>query len=214
MATKEQDQAIREYAALMTEVDLRITAINVGTMNQIPLNSYLVQEFCYLQLRMICEIVALGCRLAHGDVVKLDSKRLQSEWSAEKIFDRLGKLHPDFFPYTIKITPTAGGGGVTISPLQPQPLSKSEFLSLYGRCGDWLHRGSFKKMFVVRKPISVSYSEITKAAQSLVNLLSNHSIFLFDGTTSIHCSMRGPGGHPRVAIAESVPGQPPLTSTF
>src|SRR5690242_15713425 len=68
MPTKSQNDAMNLYAGLMTEIKVRINAINTGTMNQIPVPPPLVKEFCFLQIRMICELVALGCLVAHGDI--------------------------------------------------------------------------------------------------------------------------------------------------
>jgi hypothetical protein len=55
-------------------------------------------EFCFLQFRMICEGIALGCLLAHGDMPGTQASRLQREFSAERIMRLLQTLHPKFYP--------------------------------------------------------------------------------------------------------------------
>ena len=57
------------YAALMEEVKIRIDVIKiiVGT-TPVPMPSTLMREYCFLQLRMICELIALGCLTAHGEI--------------------------------------------------------------------------------------------------------------------------------------------------
>src|ERR1017187_2239008 len=67
------DSRLREatnlYAFFMAEIKVRIGAINAigGTIeHRVP--ALIVREFCFLQFRMICELIALGCLTAHGDI--------------------------------------------------------------------------------------------------------------------------------------------------
>ncbi|MEO8683978.1 MAG: hypothetical protein ABI414_03965, partial [Devosia sp.] len=69
MATQEQLAASVLYANIMAEVKYRTDAIDAGTGGKLPLSAPLIREFCYLQLRMICELIALGClvtAIVHG----------------------------------------------------------------------------------------------------------------------------------------------------
>jgi|SRR5882724_2304781 len=59
-------------------------------------------EFCYLQLRMLCELIAVGCLVVHGDVE--GTKGLCKVWAADKVMKRLEKLHPDFYPHPMVFT--------------------------------------------------------------------------------------------------------------
>lgn len=62
-------EAASLYADLMNEVKVRIAAIDAGTGGLLgALPAPIVQEHCYLQLRMCCELIALGCLVAHGDI--------------------------------------------------------------------------------------------------------------------------------------------------
>ncbi len=65
---KEETEAASLYAGLMEEALIRISAMDHGTTNKTGLASPFVQEFCYLQLRKLTEIVAIACLVAHGDI--------------------------------------------------------------------------------------------------------------------------------------------------
>jgi hypothetical protein len=56
------------YADLMDEARLRIHAMRDAIAERDHWVPRLLQEFAYLQLRMLCEIIAVGCLVAHGDV--------------------------------------------------------------------------------------------------------------------------------------------------
>jgi hypothetical protein len=66
MPTESQIAASHLYANLMEEIKIRTGAIDIGTSGQLPLMAPLVTEFCFLQLRMICELIALGCKIARN----------------------------------------------------------------------------------------------------------------------------------------------------
>jgi hypothetical protein len=58
----------------------------------------LTGEFCYFQLRIICELIALACLTAHGDIQGTKSNRLQEAYQADLIIKALTKLHAKFYP--------------------------------------------------------------------------------------------------------------------
>src|SRR3981081_1197973 len=90
------------YANLMDEVKVRIDCIDKAVHGRAHMPGPLVREFCYLQLRVLCELIALSCLVAHGDIAVKYSKRIGKEWSADKIIDQLTILHPNFYPQPIR----------------------------------------------------------------------------------------------------------------
>jgi hypothetical protein len=101
MPTKEQIAAQGLYANILEEIKLRISAINHCTLGRSGLAPPFVKDFCYLQIRMLCELVALGCLVAHGDVKETSTNSMRRQWSADKIMDSLERLHPDFYPKAV-----------------------------------------------------------------------------------------------------------------
>jgi hypothetical protein len=206
MATQSELKALELYGGLMEEVKLRIGAIDHCTLNRSGLAPHFVKDFCYLQLRMICELIAIGCLVAHGDIVEAAPKELTKHWSADRIMESLGALHPHFYPKPIRKTRTPSGWHV--EPIE-YPLSKTAFLDMYGKCGNALHRGNLRKLLKGQFPIHVNYPDITAKAQKILDLLANHMMITKAGATVILCVLHNPSDNNRaqVAIAEIPEGQ-------
>lgn len=206
MPTAEQLQAGGLYKAIMEEIKLRIDAINSGITGQLPLIPPFVREFSYLQIRMVCELVALGCLVAHGDIQATKTKKLQKEWSAEKIIEQLETLHPYFFPQPVH--QSVDGNHHHLQGISPPSLTKDEFLRLYNECGDVLHRGSAKKL-LGNTSVQVDYNSITALAQKLNDLLQIHIVVMLGGKTMFVCALRiaDDNNNVQVVVAEWKPPQ-------
>ena len=201
MPTPVQVEAQNNYAAISEEINIRVDAINHCALGQSRLPPPFVVEFCYLQIRMICELVALGCLVAHGDLDQ--SRALRKEWSAGEIIKRLENLHPKFYPYAIVQTKTAAG--LHIHRHDPQPLPKDDFLTLYGKLGDVLHRGSLKKLMKPNIPHQTKFPEVVKKLQKLIDMLSSHAIVMQSGKQMFLAMLKNADDNfrPQVAITES-----------
>jgi hypothetical protein len=199
MPTQKQLAASQLYANLMEEIKIRISAIDAGTGGTLLVEPPFVREFCFLQIRMVCELIALGCLVAHGDIAATDAKRLHKQWAADKIMDELGALHPEFFPYPMRQGRNAIGH--TLDAINPSPLPKSELLRLYWKCGDVLHRGSLKKILSGRIPIQIHYPEITALAQKINDLLEVHALFMAGADMAFICVLRNSDDNFRVQVA-------------
>ncbi len=108
---------------------MRILSINTIVSGTTSLPQWQTAELCYLQLRMLCELVALGCLLAHGDIEASKSKKFQKGYAADDILKQLEQLHPDFYPHPI--TCTFSPGNVHIERVQSGYLTKHELITLY-----------------------------------------------------------------------------------
>lgn len=129
------------YHSLMEEIKGRVSSLNVAVTNQLPLPTPSVREFCFLQLRYICELIALGCLAAHGDIKDTHAAKCQDQYSADTILSMLERLHSDYYPYPCDLL------GHKIELVNNgNALSKNELIKLYGQCGDVLHRGKMKKI--------------------------------------------------------------------
>jgi len=202
--TKQQNDAANLYADLLNEANARIESINTGIGGALGFSSVLVREYCYLQLRMLCELIALGCLTAHGDIQATQTAKFQTEYAADKIIKKLGELHPNFYPHAVrlKITPHH----VHFDRIEHGFLTKSELVDLYHKCGDRLHRGSAKKLLADKKKTQPpNYTDIINWTSKIVTLLSQHHIASFDNLTHFICMAKSEssGGLAQVAIAQS-----------
>ena len=210
--SKSDVETVKLYTSLMEEIKIRIHTINTLAGGPTELMPIIVQEICFLQLRLICELIALGCLAAHGDIKATEASKFRKEYSADKILTQLQGLHSDFYPFpTRDITPPGKGGSVIQLELLKDGnfLKKFELLKLYGQTGNHLHRGSMKKLLSPSTPINSSYSEISKWAIKIVDLLEFHTISRLSGNPLV-CVMKNTLQAGRVTVQIYGPG-PPLT---
>jgi hypothetical protein len=78
-------QALDTYSWLMDEAKQRLSAVDTALAGQTGLPNGAIIEFCFLQLRMLCELIALGCLTAHGD---LQAGKLKKSHKADQIIRR------------------------------------------------------------------------------------------------------------------------------
>lgn len=169
------------YASLMTEINNRVDNINLAVSGTLGFSDPMrAQEFCYLQIRMVIENIALAALVAHGDMQGVSS--LHNAWSADKIMNRLERLHGNFYP---KSCIQVGGDKSKIE--YKQGIEKSELLKIYNTCGEKLHRG---KLANIKNPKEVNFIVVVDYVQKIYDFLNMHSIFLSDNKTLILCIMR------------------------
>ena len=201
-------EAPKLYANIMEEIKIRIAAIDLGTGGKLPLLApVFVTEFSFLQLRMICELIALGCLVAHGNLKQ--SKKLKKEWAADKIIEEMEKLHLDFFPRPVRYTQIKEGFRFD---LVPGRLTKEGLIELYHECGNHLHRGNVKKLLKAKMPVQVHFPEITARAQKLHDLLAQHVVSTIGNEKHFICVLRNANNNmqAQVTIAEKTKEPPEL----
>lgn len=148
----------------------------------------ILAEFCCLQLRYICELIAVGCLVAHGEL-RGNSRQLLRKWHAGEIIRHLEKVHPDFYPLPTKQILGGDGKVNRLEPINEPYLSKIDLIQEYGWLGNQLHIGNFKK-FVSRSNRDVEFSKIDQLATKIRNLLNHHCIQLIDSDFQIWTIMQ------------------------
>lgn len=203
--TANDEKSLRTlYANLMDEVKVRIHCIDRAVNGQTGFPGPIVREFCYGQLRLLCELIALSCLVAHGDIPATYSKRLGKEWSAETIFEQLEKLRPHFYPIPVRQRSRGLFGTVqqhNIEGINPMPLPKEALLELYGKCHQQLHRGNVRKLLNSATPIDVStnFPEIISWAQRINDQLDFHLIAISEEKL-IFCVLRNIDDNHKVQV--------------
>jgi hypothetical protein len=172
---KELEKSCRVYARLMEEIKRRqsvIAQVLNGTMTMPQMAAF---EFCYLQLRKICEVFALGCLAAHGDIPEVRSK-LQTTYNADQIMKHLARIHSRFYPVPSKQTVDhITQKPIAVTPITAGFLTKDELQSLYGQCGNYLHRGSIRQLLGKWEP-TLDFEKISVWNSKIVTLLNHHQI--------------------------------------
>ena len=161
------------YADLMDEARLRIHAMRDAIAARDHWVPRLLQEFSYLQLRMLCELIAVGCLVAHGDVRDPSTLKL---WKPQDVIKRLEQLNRDFYPRGVRFQKLPSGDTQLDDYNVPQ-LTKTELIKLWNRSGDFLHRGKAETLIAAHgKVLNVNLDTIIQYGQKILNLLEQHII--------------------------------------
>lgn len=187
MPTKRQLTIIENYRLMMEEAKLRLASIDAalsGLITIIPLPA--LREFCFLQLRMLSELVALACLTAHGDIPATKSKKLLEEWSPDRILSELERLHPNFYPIPAQQAARVGAEDRHFVPLEGDYLSRAELVRLYNMCGGKLHRGSIRLLLKPERH-APDHEDIREWRRKIGALLRIHFIALLDPNVRIVC---------------------------
>jgi len=163
------------YADLLDETRTRIDFVTncIKRCDEWP--PIVLQEFCYLQYRMLCEYIAIMCMIAHGDI---KTGAAMKEWRPPDIIERLQTLDPNFYPKGIRIVVHPETKVAHLEDYNVPQLTKEELVKLWERSGDVLHLGKLKRVLRKHgKDIQVNVTELMGICQKIINLLDNHVIF-------------------------------------
>jgi hypothetical protein len=146
-----------------------------------PMHDVLVAEFCFLQIRYCCEILALGCVAIHLDASL--ARSLEKERDAKAIMKPFDKTKPNFFPLPVKVAHTDATATHNDDHVEGA-LTKQELLETYSRLGDALHIGHLKKYKAARLP-AYDLKQVDDFMRKLTRLLDRHTYTFEDGAHMI-----------------------------
>jgi hypothetical protein len=189
MTDEELDRACIAYGALMGEVKFRLRWIDFALQGRTELPPPLVREYSFLQLRMICELIALGCLVIHGDIEQTKTKKFKTH-AADEILDNLELLTPDFYPRPFYVDPQSQPGTkALLFPPESTYLTKPQLLNLYRKkCGTALHKGKLSRL--IAKPPDDDFSEIPKHSKLIFGLLHTHYVMFSQNTKGVFCEFQ------------------------
>lgn len=203
MLTSDQEVILRTYTNLMDEARKRLSWIDHIISGKAGLDPVIAKECAYSQIRLTCELVALGCLVAHGDIPETKTPKLQKLWSAPTIISELGKLHPDFFPNprTLKLVRP---GQWHFDHVAHDYLTKDRLLELYGRAGDALHRGHLKNILSGASVPTPDLVGVKSDFDALLGLLLIHEMSLSNGDRFV-CQLNNADGKVQALLATRNP---------
>ncbi|WP_043062411.1 hypothetical protein [Brucella anthropi] len=185
--TENEAERLNAYKKLMKEIRRRVEAIEAIVNQETGLEARFAREAAYLQLRMACETVALGCVIAHAGFSDLQAAKLQKEYAADKIMGVLSGLHDRFYPQPISVLQKEAGR-VSIEDGSIEHLSKEDLKALYRKCGQALHRGTPAAIISGEKIEKDWISFVMRQTQLLLNLLASHVIVMRGDQRAIFCN--------------------------
>ena len=182
------DELMSYYKNAMIEIKRRNKAIYDALNGFDPGQpKIIIAEFCYLQIRFICELIALGCLVIHGDIQN-NNRKINKEWHAGNLIRNLGRLHPEFYPFPTKPILNSQGKVERWDDIKDGFLSKRDLIKTYGMLGNRLHKGNLKNL-ILGKNYEINFDEIHKIATNIRNLLSHHNIRMMNPNFMIVTSM-------------------------
>ncbi|MFN4275859.1 MAG: hypothetical protein ACK4FJ_06130 [Ferrovibrio sp.] len=209
---------VTRYLDLMVEIKQRIAIIDSVIDRSEKGGNYLppraTYEVLYLQLRYICELIALGSLLMHEDIPATRSATMMKTYAADHIMTMLHKLKPDFYP-----TPIAGAQtrklsvlpGETqprkhhhITPLKEGYLGRDDLKRLYAKTGEVLHQGTLKTLLSGQKR-EIDFTAITDWRDKIIALLKEHIISIGDGDVKVIVQMRPLGERAEATTSIAAP---------
>jgi hypothetical protein len=199
MSAFDEPTAVHSYLKLMHEVVIRLDLISHACNGHLNLTPPYAFEYCFLQYRRICELLALGCLQLHGDLPDTKSSAIAKEWNAERIMNLLHRKHPYAFPQCVIATKTPGGWSY-VANSKPNAMTFAEFKSLYNKCGLVLHRGTIRSIEAETPLVKSDYDQVIQWSHKIVDLLNQHFISRADGKGLYFVSLKTESGGPACSV--------------
>jgi hypothetical protein len=174
------------YADLMQEIKERLYTIEDVLSGRTAIRGPLAHEFCFLQLRIICECISYACVIAHAYIKELQNPKFQKEWSADMLMKKL-----------------VTKGNVQLSEIDTPYLTKANLQELNGICGAKLHRGSPEKYAFnpTLERLAADRQTIIDFSNKVFRLVESHLMTNRDQTRFILCQFRERGVPVTVSFA-------------
>lgn len=174
-----REEAAAVYAAVMDEIKVRISAarseLSILYEKQPDPTAFVHAEAAYLQVRFVCELIALGALTAHHDAPGAASKSFQDEWHADQLLKKLADINVESFPRAVR--PKSTDEPLNLEFNDGAQLTREQLGMIYGRCGNFLHRGRLRRgPKGLRRPYDVK--QIEDWLDGLIGLLEYHVILI------------------------------------
>ena len=144
-------------------------------------------EFCVLQIRKVLELIAFSSLVSDTDVYREKLINIEKMWNAKHILADIERIHPDFYPKPIVIDED---DKEIWNDRQGPYLTRDEFVKVYDRCGKFLHEDSpYKTEKEIHNEYEQLWNDIGEWGQLIINLLSNHTIHLYNQKDLFFISM-------------------------
>jgi len=188
---KRYDELLGLYVKNMNRLKWRMKAVSdVRCRKKVTTYDFTDAEFCILQYRKILELIALSSLVSDADVYREKLGRIEKMWNAKLILKDIERIHPNFYPVAVRTDPND-----KLSWIIPQEpcLTKEKFITVYDKCGKYLHETSpflaDKELYFDTLPL---WENIFTWERLIINLLSAHNVYLYNSNCIFHINMGGP----------------------
>jgi hypothetical protein len=142
---------------------------------------------------MLCETIAVGCLVAHGDVTHRGTLK---SWKVPEIMKALEELNADFYPRGVRFRKIETE--THLDDYNVPQLSKDELIKLWEQSGSFLHRGSAKNLISEKdKILNVDLNTVIQHGQKILNLLEQHIISSADKKVHLLVALASEDANPK-----------------
>lgn len=166
---KTSEERAKVYLHCMAEIKERLRVIEKVSNEDIQI--LFAKEICYLELRFICELIAIACLTAQGDFKT--QRAFTEEYSPPKIFSALKDIYPQFFPKDAEVISQPGRHHVE-SGHKLDAYGESDIVSLWNEAGSHLHRASVNHYLKKTFTGTPDLSGVAAHVSGIVRLLESH----------------------------------------
>jgi len=171
------DEALDKYLQQMSVVKMRQSVIsNILKKRNSTGYVYSDIEISVLEIRKIIELIAMGSLVSNIEDFSKIHDKYATYWNARLMFKDIERINKDFFPEPISIKKSKKVDEFV--KLKSGYLNKEEAISLYLKCGEFLHEDN-----PYRKPHDIEYyrNNLPIWNSKIINLLNRHLIHLCNG---------------------------------
>lgn len=186
MLDLDASQRADQYVKFFEEIKHRFEIIDFferpGSAGNHVLPEAFALETCYLQIRLICELIALACLVGHGPSLGDEVDPLKKFYKPQEIMRRLAALKEDFFPKQLIRTLEINDDGTADMIVQSVELMTSEdVIKIHGKTGNILHRGQLSHILEM-KEYPRSFQDVSDTCIRLMRLLKCHTFMIAPDT--------------------------------
>jgi hypothetical protein len=173
------DLLVSEYGTFINEIFKRLDAVS-ESLSEIKANpnhpdNWKNCDFCWFQIRKVCEYLALAIVLAHHR--DTDAVNDLSKWRPSDLLKQVDKLNAHPTPVQISNQLFVNQeGGRQITPLS-KPVGLKIISGIYGKCNDLLHVGKLDRILKAGLP-AYDISQLQSWRDGFEGLLRNHILML------------------------------------
>lgn len=161
-------------------------------------DAYLDVEFCYLQIRLVCELIAVAALAAHYEYGL--KRTLLRQWRADEIFAELENLNALSFPVPVRLE-RKPGEMPCFTPQSGKGISRHRLEEIYGKCGNALHRGALQHALQGKKRV-YNVDELNGWFVEIMNTIGEHLILFPKTHKALLVNLTGDADG-RVTVAEA-----------
>jgi hypothetical protein len=201
MATSQQTiSPSKLYADFMAEIKTRMNVIgdiqrHLATKQKAPAD-FVHAETCFLQVRFICELIALSAAAAHQTAGL--TKDILKSWHADRSLGYLSEINPHCFPMPVKMS--IQEDGMKHFEVLDGGLERDGLREIYNACGEILHRGSLKHALNQRERV-YDLRKLNEWTRSIGTLLAEHTVIVLSEDMVLMVQLDGPQGKVQVITA-------------